>query len=233
MVGAAARHHRVVLSSLQRRVARLIATLPEADGFALAGGAALVVADVVDRSTRDLDFFGPSPDDVDRLLHGVEQTLDTAGLDVRREQVVHGFARLTVTDGAESTEVDLAADAGIRPATEGPLGPMLSLEELPADKLLALFDRAQACDFVDVDALVARFGLERLSQLAGEKDTGFSRDVLRQMLKSFGRFSADELGIDEASRQRLSESVQTWRYVLAGLEPPTQHSGDQEPGLSI
>ena len=127
-----------MLSSLQRRVARLIAALPEADGFALAGGAALVVAGVVDRSTRDLDFFGPSPDDVVRLLHAVEQTLDTAGLDARREKVVHGFARLTVTDGAESTEVDLAADARIRPATEGPLGPMLSLEELAADKLLAL-----------------------------------------------------------------------------------------------
>jgi predicted nucleotidyltransferase component of viral defense system len=36
---------------------------------------------------------------------------------------------------------------------------MLSAEELGADKLLALFDRAQARDFVDVAALVDRFGL--------------------------------------------------------------------------
>jgi predicted nucleotidyltransferase component of viral defense system len=35
----------------------------------------------------------------------------------------------------------------------------VSLEELAADKLLALFDRAQARDFLDVRALIERFGL--------------------------------------------------------------------------
>ena len=57
-----------VLSALQERVARIVVALPEADGFALAGGAALVVMQVVDRATRDLDYFGPSADEVDRLL---------------------------------------------------------------------------------------------------------------------------------------------------------------------
>jgi hypothetical protein len=51
------------------------------------------------------------------------------------------------------TEVDLAGDARIRPVDDGPLGPTLSLEELPADKVLALFDRAQAGDFLHVVAL--------------------------------------------------------------------------------
>ena len=50
---------------------------------------------------------------------------------------------------------------------------MLSAEELGADKLLALFDRAQARDFVDVAALGDRLGLERLCELASEKDAGF------------------------------------------------------------
>jgi hypothetical protein len=77
---------------------------------------------------------------------------------------------MTVSDGAEATEIDLAADARIRPAEVGPLGPMLAAEELGADKVLALFDRAQARDFVDVSALVEQFGLERLCQLATEKD---------------------------------------------------------------
>ena len=48
------------------------------------------------------------------------------------------------------------------------LGPTLSAEELGADKLLALFDRAQARDFVDVAALVDRFGHGRLCELASE-----------------------------------------------------------------
>ena len=114
---------------------------------------------VVDRATRDLDFFGASGDDVDRLRPAVERALIAAGLEVSRERETYGFVRLIVTDGDDSTEVDLDADARIRPAKSGPLGPMWSLEELAADKLLALFERAQARDFLDVRALIERFGL--------------------------------------------------------------------------
>lgn len=53
-----------VLTDLQARIARLVAELPEADGFALAGGAGLIVHQVTDRTTNDLDFFTPRPADV-------------------------------------------------------------------------------------------------------------------------------------------------------------------------
>jgi len=147
-----ARRDAVVLSALQQRVARIVADLPEAEQFALAGGAALVLAQIVDRETRDLDFFGPSADDVDALADAVEAALVEAGMNVRRERSSHGFARLAVSHGGELTEVDLGVDARIRPTEPGPYGPTMALEELAADKLLALFDRAQARDFIDVDA---------------------------------------------------------------------------------
>lgn len=101
---------RVVLSALQQRVARIIADLPEAEDFALAGGAALVLARVVERETRDLDYFGPSADDVDALLGAVEAAALAAGLDCRPERVSH--ARLAISNGAETTEVDLATAPG-------------------------------------------------------------------------------------------------------------------------
>ncbi len=50
-----------MLSDLQLRVARIIAGLVEAEDFALAGGAALIVRGGVERATRDLDFFGTVP----------------------------------------------------------------------------------------------------------------------------------------------------------------------------
>lgn len=222
-----------MLSALQERVARVVVSLPEADGFALAGGAALVASGVVDRATRDLDFFGASGDDVDRLRPAVERALIAAGLEVSRERETHGFVRLIVTDGDDSTEVDLAADARIRPAESGPLGPMLSLEELAADKLLALFDRAQARDFLDVRALIERFGLERMCQLASEKDRGFSRVVLAEMLGSFDRLAADELGIDEPDRRSLAGSVQRWREALTNASPRSIERSDRGPDLSL
>jgi hypothetical protein len=72
------------LTSLQEQVARIVSSLPEATDFALAGGAALVVAQVVDRTTKDLDFFGPSADDVQILLVALEPALVNAGLVVHR-----------------------------------------------------------------------------------------------------------------------------------------------------
>ncbi|HVC24446.1 MAG TPA: nucleotidyl transferase AbiEii/AbiGii toxin family protein, partial [Acidimicrobiales bacterium] len=109
-----------MLSPLQERVARIVAGLAEAEGFALAGGAALIVRGDVDRRTRDLDFFGPSAVAVDRLVPAAEQALLDDGLRVRREIDHSGFARLLVDDGEDRTEVDLGSDARLFPVEEGP-----------------------------------------------------------------------------------------------------------------
>ena len=50
------------LSDLQQRVAALVFSFADADGFSLARGGALIAHDVVDRTTRDLDCFGPARD---------------------------------------------------------------------------------------------------------------------------------------------------------------------------
>ena len=63
-----------MLSPLQQRIATIVAGLPEAEDFALAGGTALIVRGDVDRGTRDLDFFGLSRLAVDRLVPAVVMT---------------------------------------------------------------------------------------------------------------------------------------------------------------
>ena len=72
-----------MLSPLQEQVATIIAGLDEAEGFALAGGAALIIRGEVDRRTRDLDFFGLTSAAVDRLVPAVDGALRAAGLVVR------------------------------------------------------------------------------------------------------------------------------------------------------
>lgn len=125
------------------------------------------------------------------------------------------------------TEVELAADARIRPVDSGPLGLVLSLEELGADKLLALFDRAQARDFVDVAALVERFGLERLCELASEKDSGFSRSVLVDMPRGFRRFAPKEFGLSKDAYEDLARSVERWRDELGVTQAPVDPPGPE------
>jgi hypothetical protein len=72
------------LLPVQRDLARLLFSLPEAAGYALAGGAALVVQQIVDRDTRDLDAFiaatpGPAPGTVDLLADAFTQAAPRAG----------------------------------------------------------------------------------------------------------------------------------------------------------
>jgi Nucleotidyl transferase AbiEii toxin, Type IV TA system len=128
-----------VLTPLQEQVAAIIAGLAEAEGFALAGGAALIARGDVQRQTRDLDFFGLTPDAVDRLVPAVDRALQEAGLFVHRIQESPGFARLIV----ERTELDLGADARLFPAEPGQPAPILSGEELAVDKVLEWQEQAR------------------------------------------------------------------------------------------
>ncbi len=63
-----------------------------------------------------------------------------------------------------------AHDARIREAVQLSFGRVLHPDEVAADKTLALFGRAAARDLVDVAALSERYPLERLCELATEKD---------------------------------------------------------------
>ncbi|MHB1931308.1 MAG: nucleotidyl transferase AbiEii/AbiGii toxin family protein, partial [Acidimicrobiales bacterium] len=176
-----------MLSPLQERVARLVAEVIEEEGFALAGGGALVSRGDVDRHTEDLDFFGLAPDAVDRVGPLVKEALERAELAVNVVRESRGFVRLSVREGTDRTEIDLAADARLLPAEEGPIVRTLAAEELAVDKVLAIFGRAEGRDFVDLQALEPRYGLQRLFRLAAEKDRGFTPEVFADMLGRFGR----------------------------------------------
>lgn len=94
-----------MLSPLQEQVAATIAGLEEAEGFALAGGAALIARGEIERQTRDLDFFGLTGNAVDRLLPAAERALLAAGLAVEHVQVNPGFARLIVSGHSRTCAV--------------------------------------------------------------------------------------------------------------------------------
>ena len=115
--------HRVGARRLQERVAEIIAGLKEAEGFALACGAALIARGDVYRETCDLDVFGLTPDAPDRVVPAVERTLQDSGFVVQHVQMNPGFARLSVESGDDRTELDLGADARLFPMEPGRLAP--------------------------------------------------------------------------------------------------------------
>lgn len=200
-----------MLSALQQRVAGIIAGLPEAEDFARAGGAALIVHGAIDRSTRDLDFFGLVPDTVGLLAPAAERALQEDGLLVERVLDNPGFVRFLVVGRDGRTEVDLGSDARLFPVEQGPGFQLLAPEELAVDKVLAVFGRAEARDFMDLMAIEGQFGLDRLFRVAADKDHGFDLKVFAEMTDRFDRLRRDEFPLDDEEYGRLARLVPLWR----------------------
>jgi hypothetical protein len=174
---------------------------------------------IVDRETRDLDFFAGTEAAVAQLLPALETALQVEGLAARREQVTPSFARLTVSDGDATTLVDLAWDYRLQQPVQAAIGRVVTEEELGADKLLALFGRAEPRDFLDVRDLAARRGLRRLCELAHQKDLGFTEAGLADSLGRFDRLDRQDLGLDAAGYRELQQLVAAWRDELSGHQP--------------
>ncbi|MDQ6948199.1 MAG: nucleotidyl transferase AbiEii/AbiGii toxin family protein [Actinomycetota bacterium] len=203
-----------MLTPFQQEVAQLLPHLPEAEGFALAGGAALIVRDMIDRETRDLDFFGPEAASVNLLAPAFEHAARQAGMAVARTFDAPGFVRFEVTRGQDRCEVDLGYDARLWPIQQTSLGPTIGDNEMAADKTLALFGRAAARDFLDVQALARRYGEQRLVELAAAKDLGFSAPHLAEALASIDRLDRRQFPVDDSNYQQLRDWALRWSRSL-------------------
>jgi hypothetical protein len=208
-----------VLSTLQQRVAVLIAELSEAADFALAGGAALIARGDIDRATRDLDYFAEDPRRVQTVLPHVVERLERDGLTVTVDRSSDGFARLTIADGDATTEVDLASDYRLLSAEPSRLGPTLAGEELAIDKVLAIFDRAEPRDFADLAAVVDRWGLDHLLRRAKEKDGGFEVRYFAEKLGRVPTFADEEFRVAPDQVVGVRSAVDRWKAQVRRLGP--------------
>lgn len=139
-------------------MARLFFDLPGSDGFLLAGGAALLAQHLTARPTQDLDFFTrPGAGDVRRARDEFVAAARERGWTADTVQEAETFCRLLV-HGPEDLLVDIALDSAPgRPASASIAGPTFAPEELAGRKVIALFDRTAARDFVVVFMLSRRF----------------------------------------------------------------------------
>ena len=206
------------LSDLQVRVATIVLALPEADGFALAGGAALVIHEIVDRDTNDLDCFGPSTAAVNSLVVPAIAALTAHGMLVEVKVRNDGFAKLIVHDGFTITQVDIGFDPADFEPVQSIVGPLRDLRDLAGDKLLALFSRAASRDFIDVAGLLERFSKSQLCAIALRKDSGFDLGVLADAFGVLPQYDRDDefptLADDEYAA--LLEVFADWNAEIRG-----------------
>ena len=216
-----------MLTPLQRRVAKAVRELPGSEGFALAGGAGLVVQGAISRVTNDLDYFAEQPGEVDRFIPVLRASLQDMGLTVDTVEAAPGFVRLIVGDGQDETLVDLAYDTRLFAPVETDFGRVLALDELAADKTLAVFGRAEPRDFVDLFALSQHFSLDRLIELASAKDPGFDIGVFHSALGSMSRHRRSIFQMSDDEYEALLGLVSRWRAELR------RSLGRDGPGLDI
>ncbi|MGH8887584.1 MAG: nucleotidyl transferase AbiEii/AbiGii toxin family protein [Egibacteraceae bacterium] len=186
-----------MLTALQQRLAAMIAELPESEGFALAGAAALLAHGLIDRPTLDLDFFACPAEEaqVQELAAAIEQAVAAAGMHSVRRRDLRSFVRREVSDGDQRWK-------SISPSITAPSACKTASTVRPRS-LLAVFDRAEPRDFRDLAAVTQRFSLGRLCELAREQDIGFDLSHLQQALRSFGRLTREDLAIDEDEHRHL------------------------------
>jgi predicted nucleotidyltransferase component of viral defense system len=174
-----------VLSRSQRRIIASVMSSIEQDGFVMAGGSALIESGVSERPTEDLDAFSASCDDVDAVAKRLVDDLDRGGYVAVIQRSSDSFAQLTVSTGQwRRTElrVELGRDSQLMDSVPSALGPMLSLRELAANKVLAAFGRHEPRDLVDLQSISGTVPLQQAFADAVRKDPGFDVEVFREMV---------------------------------------------------
>lgn len=207
-----------MLSRLQRTVLAAVDDLDASGSFALAGGAALIVHGIVSRTTKDLDLFAEEAHQVAALQETLTSVLVVSGLDVRTISASPTFVRLEVHDPSddERIEIDLGVDIRLSSPVTTDIGRVLSLDELAADKMLALYGRAELRDFLDVADLLGHFRRDRLLELAGAKDGGFTLRRFAESLAALHRFTEADWVAHGAVRATVSRLFDEWRTSIDG-----------------
>jgi predicted nucleotidyltransferase component of viral defense system len=206
-----------MLTPLQERIAVLVAESLVDSDFALAGGAALISQGLVERRTNDLDFFGSSEQTLAERFPDVVSSLQREGFEVEVRRSTPQFARIVVRGLDSETEVDFGLDSRLFPLEQGKFSPVLSARELAVDKVLAVFGRAEARDFVDLYALEQFFKLEDLFAFAAEKDRGFDLAVFADMSKRAAVLDPSEFNLKDSEYRSLLKEIERWRELALSL----------------
>ena len=213
------------LSELQREVATIALRAAARNGFALAGGNALIAHGIIDRPTDDVDLFSNEETGVAAAADAVESALVEAGFLAERRDWMAGLGDIFEGMGEGLAEWIITAPSGQQTMlqmayfdrTRGPVtmdvGPVLDLEDVAAGKAVALVSRVEPRDYVDTAAALERYTVDQLIVLAKRLDPGLTgrdfadagRHLDRMPDRLFARYVRDQQDV-----ARLRERFASW-----------------------
>lgn len=224
---------------LQRDVTRAALRALDGTAFALAGSGAIREHGIIDRPTQDVDLFTSDFDAArfDAAVGSVVDVLRASGNQVDELRRVERFARLHVTtDEGRFVEIDMGVDYREGVPAMLSIGPVLSLDDAVANKVGALYSRAEARDFLDVDAIRSsgRFTDAQLIDAARERDPGFEVAMFATQLDGVHQLDDDQVeqyGVQPEQLDSIKERLGGWadelRSATTEQSAPSQLSPEQ------
>lgn len=224
----------------QREVTRVALAAVAGRGFALAGSGAIREHGIVDRPTRDVDLFTDQLDEASfsSAVDAVAGSLRARGMVVQEMRRSPQFAQLLVVTATDArVEVDLGVDWRSREPVGLSVGPVLSVHDAVASKVGALYSRAEARDFLDVDAIRSsgRFTDAELLAAVTDRDPGFEVAMFATQLASVRTTGAKEVtryGVDTAAWSAVVDRLGGWADRLA-VDPGQEQEAGPDQGYEL
>jgi hypothetical protein len=205
-----------------RELARIGLAATQEYGFALAGGYALTTHGLVNRATEDVDLFTNhlDPDEFTRAVEAISAAFTQAGHPVTVVRRAELYARLHVGQD-DPVQVELAYDWRSENPARFDIGPVLDRDDVVAGKVLALWGRQEARDYIDVHAALAsgEYTEDDLLRLAQRADTGFDQHTFGQALLGVDHTQDADFviyGVDLHDLLVLRNRLRSWGEALAG-----------------
>jgi Nucleotidyl transferase AbiEii toxin, Type IV TA system len=213
------------ISEMQREVATIALRAAAQNGFALAGGNALIAHGIIDRPTDDVDLFSDQETGVAAAADAVESALRAAdylaerrdtlgGLEEVFEGMAEGLAEWIITaPSGQQTMLQMAYFDRTRGPVIMDVGPVLDLEDVAAGKAVALVSRVEPRDYVDTAAALGRYTVAQLIGLARRLDPGLTErdfaDAGRQLDRMPDQLFA-RYGLTPADVAELRKRFAAW-----------------------
>jgi hypothetical protein len=214
------------LDTFHQRLAQIGLDAAERYGFALAGGYAVQAAGFLQRPSEDIDLFTvwERRGEFETAAHAIVDAYRAAGLTVESERRHDTFMRLTVTEADQTAKVELGVDLRANEPVRISIGPVLHPDDAVTNKMGALYERALARDFIDIDAVLrsGRYDTNALLQLAEKADITFDRSVFAEAIGQVQLLDEDDFaqyGLGAPELDSLRRRFAAWRAELLAASP--------------
>ena len=164
------------MDDTQRVAAKIALAVLADDGFILAGGQALIEHGITERLSDDIDLFAlhrrHTPATFAASVQKMTAALEIAGYTVEVTRQYDEFASVTVGHNEEAVVIDLGLDWWENSPAIIDIGPILSLKDSVASKLLAVYSRGYTRDYLDAYSIITshRFTHQQLITLCQRRD---------------------------------------------------------------